>query len=93
MATKHKSKGSSAFVHANGRPRAKRKGPWDIKCVGYGQGVHISLCVNASQLDGWQSWSLSLPTPEHCMHMAEWFKQSARFIRNENKTRSAGGAS
>jgi hypothetical protein len=93
MATKRNTKNSRSFVHPNGRPRTRRKGPWKIKCLGYGHGVHICLTVNTSGLEGYQSWALLFPTPEHCLHMAEWLKESARFLRKENKTRSAGGAS
>ena len=68
-------------VHKNGRPRARRSGPWSIRCVGHGHGVHIELSVSQEQVLGRTVFELSLPTEGHCEAMANWLKEAAKFLR------------
>jgi hypothetical protein len=87
MARKPKTKKRSVSVHANGKPRMRRSGPWDIECR-VRQGVLIGVRVPPQQAPHHAYFALKLPTPEHCIGMADWLRQAAKFLKKEQQTRS-----
>lgn len=89
-----KAKRHAVSVFTNGKPRARRTGPWRFECHGHDDNAaQIECFVVASEMVdcGYgKGFVLRLPTAGHCEYLAAWLTEAAKFTRRQHKQRTAG---